>query len=80
MITSYSASLLEAGKFKHMAYSMTSLIGALKGNPRLAPVCREEPYTFRFHQLKLSGSIYCRGISAKKSTSTYHFNARLGLN
>ena len=57
MIASYSASLLEAGKFKHMACSMTSHVGALSCSPRPALVCHEAPSTFRVHHLELSGSI-----------------------
>ena len=57
MIASYSASLLEVGKFKRMACSMTSPVGALSCSLRLAPVYREAPSTFRFHQSMLSGSI-----------------------
>ena len=59
MITAYSASLLEAGKFNHMACSMTSPVGDLSCNPRPVPVCREAPSTFRVHQPELSGSISC---------------------
>ena len=57
MIASYSAKLLEAGKFKRMACSMTSPVGALSCSLRLAPVYREVPSTFRVHQSKLFGSI-----------------------
>ena len=46
MIASYSASLLEARKFKRMACSMTSPVGALSYSPRPAPVYREIPSTF----------------------------------
>ena len=80
MIASYSASLLEAGKFKRMACSMTSPIGALSCSPRLAPVCCEVPSTFRVYQPELSGSISCWEIYAKKSACTCPFNARWGLN
>ena len=59
MIASYSVSLLEAGKFRRMAYSMTSPVGALSCSPRPAPVCREAPSTFRVHQPELFGSISC---------------------
>ena len=59
MIASYSAPLLESGKFKHMAYFMTSPVGALSFSPRPALVCRETPSTFRVHQPVLSGSISC---------------------
>ena len=59
MIASYSASLLEAEKFKRMACSMTSLVGTLSYSPKPAPICREAASTFRFHQLELSGSFSC---------------------
>ena len=59
MIASYSASLLEAGKFSCMAYSMTSPVGALSCSPRPAPICHEAPSTFKVHQPKLSSSISC---------------------
>ena len=59
MIASYSALLLEARKFKRMACSIISLVGALSCSPRPAPVYRETPSTFRVHQLKLFGSISC---------------------
>ena len=75
MIASYSASLLEVEKFRLMACSITSLIGALSWSPTLDPVCHEVPSTFRVHQPKLSGSISCLGISAKKLASTYPFSA-----
>ena len=38
-ITSYSVSLLEAGKSSHMAYSILYPVGALSCNPTLAPIC-----------------------------------------
>ena len=66
MIASYSASLLEAGKFKRTACFMTSPIGALSCSPRPTPVCCEAPSTFKVHQSKSSGSISCYGISTKK--------------
>ena len=59
MMASYSASLLEAGKSKRMAYSIISPIRALSCSPRSAPVCREAPSTFRVHQLDPSSSISC---------------------
>ena len=59
MMASYSASLLEAEKLKHMAYSMISPIGALSCNPRPAPVCHEASSTFRIHQPKSFGSTTC---------------------
>ena len=80
MIASYSASLLEAGKFKLMACSMTFPIGALSCSPRLTPVCRKVLYTFRVHQLEPFGSISYFGISTKNSSNTCSFNARWGLN
>ena len=57
MIVSYYASLLEAEKFRCMAYSMTSPIGALICSPRRTPVCLEAPSTFKVHQPELSSSI-----------------------
>ena len=59
MMASYSASLLEANKFRRMTCFMTSPVGALSCNPRLAPVFREAPSTFRVHQPESSGSISC---------------------
>ena len=56
MIASYSASLLEARKFRRMACSMTYSIGALSCSPKLAPVCREAPSTFKVHKPELSDS------------------------
>ena len=50
IISSYSALLLEIGKSRCMAYSMTSPVRALSRSPRLAPVCREALSTFRVHQ------------------------------
>ena len=43
MISSYSASLLEAEKFRRMACSMTSPVRALSCNLRPVPVCCEAP-------------------------------------
>ena len=57
MIASYSASLLEAEKFRRMACSMTSLVGALSCSPRPAPIYSEAPSTFRVHRSELFGSI-----------------------
>ena len=54
MIASYSASLLEARKSKHMACSIISPVGALSCSLRPSPVCCETPSTFRVHQPKLS--------------------------
>ena len=59
MIASYSASLLEDGKFKRISCSMTYLVGALSCNPKLDLVCYEAPSTFRVHQSELFGSISC---------------------
>ena len=59
MIASYSALLIEAGKFKRMVYFMTSPVGALSCSPRPASVCLETPSTFRVNQPELSGSISC---------------------
>ena len=57
MIASYSASLLEAGKYKHMAYSIISPVGALSCSPSPNPICREAPSIFRVHQPKLSSFV-----------------------
>ena len=57
LIASYSASLLEMGKFKRMACSMTSPVGDLSCSPRSAPVYLEAPSTFRVHHPEPSGSI-----------------------
>ena len=57
MIASYPASLLEAGKSKHMACYIISSVGALSCNPNLDPVCCKAPSTFRVHHPKLSGFI-----------------------
>ena len=57
MIAPYLASLLEALKFRRMAYSMTSPVGALSCSPRSAPVYSEAPSAFRVHQFELSGSV-----------------------
>ena len=57
MMDSYSASLLEVGKFKHMACYIISLVGALSCSHRPTPVCRKAPSTFRVHQSNPSGSI-----------------------
>ena len=59
MIASYSASLLEVGKLKNMACSMTSPVGALSCSLRPSPVCREAPSTFRVHHPELSSPISC---------------------
>ena len=48
-ITLYLASLLEAGKSKRMACSITSPVRASNCSPSPAPVCREVPFTFRIH-------------------------------
>ena len=37
-IASYSVSLLDAGKPRHMAYSILSLVGALSCNPTPVPI------------------------------------------
>ena len=49
MIASYSASLLEAGKSKHMVCSIISSVEALSYSPSPAPVYRKAPSTFRVH-------------------------------
>ena len=57
MMASYPASLLEAEKSKRMALPIISLVGALSCSPRLTPVYRKAPSTFRVHQPDPSGSI-----------------------
>ena len=57
MISSYSASLLEAGKSKCMACSIIYLVEALSCSPSSALIFREAPSTFRVHQSELSSSI-----------------------
>ena len=47
IIASYSASLLEEGKSKCMAYSITYPVGASSCSPSMAPVYREALSTFR---------------------------------
>ena len=79
MIASYSASLLEVGKFRRMTCFMTSPVGALSCSPKPTLVCRDLS-TFRVHQSELSNSFSCNGIYAKKSANTYPFNARRGFN
>ena len=49
IIASYSDSLLEVGKSRYMASSMTSPVGALSCNPRPAPIYCEASSTFRVH-------------------------------
>ena len=59
MMASYSPSLLEVEKLRHMTCSMTSSVDTLSCNPRSAPVCHESQSTFKVHQLEPSGSISC---------------------
>ena len=59
IIALYSASLLEVGKSKCMAYSIISLVGASSCSPSPAPVWREAPSTFEIHQPELSYLIPC---------------------
>ena len=49
MIASYSTSLLEAGKYKCMAYTIISPVEALSYSPISAPICREASSTFKVH-------------------------------
>ena len=79
MIASYSASLLEARKSKRIACSIIYPIKALSCSLRPALVCCEAPSTFIVHQSELFGSNSYWGIFAKKSASTYPFNAKRGL-
>ena len=58
-ITSYSVSLLDAGKSSRMACSIISPTGALSCKPTPAPVCREAPSTLRIHQPALPRSASC---------------------
>ena len=57
IIASYSASLLEAEKFKHMACYIISPIKASSCSPSPTPVCRKVPSTFSVHQLELPNFI-----------------------
>ena len=57
MMSSYSASLFETEKSKHMACFIISPVGALSCSPRPTPVCHEAAFKFRVHQLDPSGSI-----------------------
>ena len=59
MIAAYLASLLEVGKFRCIACSITSLIGALSYSPRPTPICCKDPSTFIIHQSKLSDYFSC---------------------
>ena len=59
MIASYSASLLETGKSKRMAYSIISPVEDLSRNPNPAPVCHKAPSTFRVHKSELPDFISC---------------------
>ena len=58
-IASYSASLLEAMKSRHMACSIISLVKALSCNPSPTLVCHEVPSTFRVYQSELFDFISC---------------------
>ena len=75
-IVSYSVSLLDAGKSSSMACSILSPVGVLSYKPTPTPICREAPSTLRIHQLELSGSASCWGISVKKSYNIRPFNAK----
>ena len=55
-IASYSISLLDAGNFGRMAYSILTPVGALSCKPTLGPLCREVSSTLWIHQLALPGS------------------------
>ena len=78
-IASYSISLLDAGKFSHIACSIISPIGALSCRLTLAPVCREATSTLGIHQPVVPRSASCWGISAKKYANICPFNAKWGL-
>ena len=78
-ITSYSASLLDAGKSNRITCSILSSVWALSYKQTPAPVFREVPSTLRIHQSALPGSDSCWGISAKKSANICRFIAKWGL-
>ena len=59
MIALYLASLLEAGKSRHMACSIISPVGDLSCSPRLALVCPEAPSTFSCLYEKVDGTQLC---------------------
>ena len=48
-ITSYSASLLDAGKSNHIVISISSPVGALSYKPIPTLIYREAPSTLRIH-------------------------------
>ena len=56
MIASYSVSLLEAGKFKRMAYSMISSVKALSCSPRSSPFCLVEEFLQRSQLARVSST------------------------
>ena len=78
-ISSYSVSLLYAGKSSWMACSIISPIGALNCKLTPAPVWQEVSSTSRIHHPALPWSISDWGISAKKSANIYPINAKRGL-
>ena len=75
-ISSYSTSLLDAGKSNRVAYSILSPVGALSCKTTPAPVFLEAPSTLRIHQSALPRSTSYWGISAKKTVNICPFIAK----
>ena len=59
IIASYSTSLLEVGKSKHMACSIFSPFGASSCSLSPTPVYCEAPSIFKVHQPKLYDFVSC---------------------
>ena len=78
-IALYPASLLDAGKSNHIAYSILSLVMAFSCRPTPAPVYREALSKLRTHQSSFPGSASCYGISTKKFANICPFIAWQGL-
>ena len=58
-IASYSASLLDAGKYNSIARSILSPVRAFSCRPTLASVFQDAPSTQRTHQSAFPGSVSC---------------------
>ena len=78
-IASYSASLLDAGKFNRIDCSILSSVGGLSCKPTSTPIYWDAPSTLSIHQSELPGSTSCWGIYAKTSSNICHFIAKRGL-
>ena len=78
-ISSYSTSLLDAGKSNHIAYYILSPVGSLSYKLTPAPVCRAAPSTLRTHRSTLPWSTSFWGIFAKKYVNICPFIAKRGL-